>query len=433
MKKFLFARHLVAGIALVLVSDIPAAASATPTTRNTAQAAEAAAWPEQEVFALDGQADDQFGLHAVMDGDTAMISAPLAPAGTWQGAVYVFDNVDGQWIQTQELTASDAAPSNEFGGYLALVGDTAFIGAPEYPGVGGPNDRVGGVYVFTRAAGTWIQTQKLTIDEGVSLDQFGGTIAFDGTTALIASNDFEDAGQGAVYAFTKANGIWTRTQKITATGDAPPGTFGGALAVAGSSAFVSALDYNPDVAEGWVYVLARDAQGTWNQSAVLTSQNTDDYFGDSLATDGVNTLIGAPGTTIGANVWQGAVYVYTQSTGGAWVETQQLTADDGADDDIFGFVAMHGHRALVGAQHASGGIGAAYAFSEANGVWTQVQKLVPSDGVANDAFAPGQIAISDTYALVGAWAAAPHGNVNQGTAYFYSSDTIFQGGFETSP
>ena len=86
-------------------------------------------WPEQKVVASDGLADDQFGLHAVMDGSTALISAPLAPGGTWQGVVYAFDNVGGVWQQAQEITASDAAPSNQFGGWLALAVGAVCIAA----------------------------------------------------------------------------------------------------------------------------------------------------------------------------------------------------------------------------------------------------------------------------------------------------------------
>jgi len=366
---------------------------------------------------------------------TALISAPLAPGGTWQGVVYVFDNAGGTWAQSQVLTASDAAPNNQFGGYLALAGDTAIIGAPEWPGVTGSNQRVGAAYVFTRAGGSWFQTQKLTIDGAEPLDQFGGVIAFDGTTAMITSNDFEDGAQGAVYVFTRQSGLWTETQKILYEGAPPPGTFGGSLAVAGDTAFVAALDYNTDVAEGWVYVLKRGNDGVWQQTQIILSPNatTGDYFGDSIAFNGTTVLIGAPGTTVGDNVWQGAVHAFVAGDDGTWRPTQQLVAAEGHDHDIFGFVAMHGHTALVGAQNALDRVGAAYAFKESDGAWSEVATLTPSDGVPNDYFAPGQIGVSDAVAVVGAWGASPGGNTNQGAAYFFSNDAIFAGGFEALP
>jgi hypothetical protein len=89
--------------------------------------------------------------------------------------------------------------------------------------------------------------------------------------------------------------------------------------------------------------------------------------------------------------------------------------------------------ACVGAQNADAGIGAAYAFVEMDGIWTLVQKLAPSDGVPNDYFAPGQIGVSDSAAVIGAWGASPNGNTNQGAAYFYSNDPIFADGFDGVP
>jgi len=426
-------------LALAGACASPVAPAATPpwlsgplmTSTTAADARAPLPWSEQKVLASDGVADDQFGLHSVIDGSTALISAPLAPGGTWQGVVYAFDNVDGEWRQSQEITASDAGPSNQFGGWLALSGDTAVIGAPEAPGVDGPDQRKGAVYFFTRAGGQWIQTQKAVPSDGVALDQFGGVLAFDGTTVMVSSNNFEEGEIGAVYVLTRTNGIWTETQKLDALGDTPPGLFGGAIAVAGDTAFVASLNYNPDVATGWVYVLKRASNGIWTQAAILESPNgPGDYFGDSIAFNGTTVLIGAPGTTIGTNVWQGAVHVYTEAEDGSWTHVQQFAASDGADNDIFGFVAMHGHHALVGAQHAAGGIGAAYVFSESGGVWTEVHKLVPSDGVPDDYFAPGQIGVSDSAAVVGAWGASPNGNLNQGAAYFYSNDPIFADGFD---
>jgi FG-GAP repeat protein len=424
----------VTGVGAAPTTIVPETLRTTDYAASSSSVAPAAPlpWPEQKVTASDGQSNDQFGLHAVVDGKSALVSAPLAPGGTWQGVVYAFDNVGGAWQETQQLTASDAAPNNQFGGFLALAGDTAVIGAPEYPGItGGADERLGAAYVFTRAGGQWIETQKLTASDAIALDQFGGVLAFDGTTVMLSSNNNEEGDIGAVYVFTKASGIWTEQQKIVALGDAPPGAFGGAIAVAGDTAFVASLDYNTDVATGWVYVLKRDASGLWTQTQVIESPNVaGDYFGDSLAFNGTTLLIGAPGTTIGDNVWQGAVHVYAASQDGTWTPRQQLSANDGTDHDIFGFVAMHGHRAVVGAENADDVVGAAYVFAESGGVWSQVQKLAPSDGVSNDYFAPGQIGISDSAAVVGAWGAAPDGNPFQGAAYFYSNDAIFAGGFD---
>jgi len=53
---------------------------------------------------------------------------------------------------------------------------------------------------------------------------------------------------------------------------------------------------------------------------------------------GNTAIIGAAGKTIGSNVGQGAAYVFTCSgTPCTWTQQQELTASDGARDDVFGY------------------------------------------------------------------------------------------------
>jgi hypothetical protein len=388
-------------------------------------------WTEQKVMAVGGMANEEFGGRAVMQGNTAMLTAMLAPDDSWQGIVHVFTNVDGEWLPAQQITASDAAPHNMFGGSIAMSGDTVFIGAPEWPGVDEP-DRLGAAYVFSRAGDTWIQTQKLTLADGVDLDMFGTDIAFDGSTAMIATNDGGADGVGAVHVFTRQAGIWTDVQTLRAGGPPPPGGFGSAIAVHGDTALILAMDPNPDVAEGWVYVFRRDSGGTWSQTATLTSpQVSGDYFGRSIAftDDGTSALIGAPFATVDDNVHQGAVYVYADSDQG-WAPIQTLTADDGMPGDTFGFVDVDGDSALVSAIYADGSTGAAYVFRNLGGTWVQRARLVPSDGVPLDAYGGDAVAISGTTALVGAKWASQGSDQHRGAAYFYSNETIFTGSFE---
>ena len=63
------------------------------------------------------------------------------------------------WGQSQQLVASDRAPSNEFGTSVAIDGDYMVIGSPfdALNSVG-----KGSVYVFRNdGSGNWIEHQKL--------------------------------------------------------------------------------------------------------------------------------------------------------------------------------------------------------------------------------------------------------------------------------
>ncbi|MDP6539607.1 MAG: FG-GAP repeat protein [Planctomycetota bacterium] len=72
----------------------------------------------------------------------------------------------------------------------------------------------------------------------------------------------------------------------------------------------------------------------------------------------------------------------------------KLTATDGAPGDVFGTVAVHGERVLVGADqdddHGSAS-GAAYVFDADTG--EQLLKLTASDGAAGDRFG-GSVGVS---------------------------------------
>ena len=105
----------------------------------------------------------------------------------------------------------------------------------------------------------------------------------------------------------------------------------------------------------------------WIQQQELTAADgaDDDVFGYSVAVSGETAIIGAAGKTIGNNSGQGAAYVFTCSgTPCTWTQQQELTASDGARDDEFGnTVAVSGNTAIIGAPYKNSYQGAAYLFN----------------------------------------------------------------------
>ena len=81
-------------------------------------------------------------------------------------------------------------------------------------------------------------------------------------------------------------------------------------------------------------------------------------------------------------------------------------------------VALSGNTALVGAQFADNGLGAAYIFTDGGTTWTQRAQLTASDGAVADIFGQS-VALSGSTALVGAPMAKIGANGAQGAAYFY--------------
>jgi len=126
----------------------------------------------------------------------------------------------------------------------------------------------------------------------------------------------------------------------------------------------------------------------WLEQARLTASDggSQDRFG-GVAVDGDTVAVGVSGADIGANVNQGAVYVFEKPLGG-WTgnltQVAKLTASDGAAHDAFGAsIAISGDTIVVGAplddNEEGTDAGAVYVFVKPGGAWvdmTQNAKLI---------------------------------------------------------
>ena len=79
-----------------------------------------------------------------------------------------------------------------------------------------------------------LQTSTLT---GVGGDKFGYAVAVDGDIAVIGAYQDDDNGadSGAVYVFTRVEGVWTQAAKLTASDSAAYDNFGISVAVDGDT------------------------------------------------------------------------------------------------------------------------------------------------------------------------------------------------------
>ena len=278
-------------------------------------------WSEsQKLTANDGGLFDNFGAAVALDGETLVVAANGATVGgnPAQGAVYVFTESNGNWTQMQKLTADDGTAYDNFGLSLALQGSTILVGSP-HASVG-DNQVQGAVYVFTQSNGNWTQTQKLTASDGAANDSFGQSVAISDSTALVGAYNASvngHSGQGAAYIFTTSNGSWSGTEKLTASDGAANANFGNAVALDSTRALIGAdvSTVGNNTSQGKAY-LFEGLNGNWSQSATFVASDgaTDDFFGAALTLDGPTLLISTPHTTINGNTYQGAAYFYTQRT-----------------------------------------------------------------------------------------------------------------------
>ena len=126
----------------------------------------------------------------------------------------------------------------------------------------------------------------------------------------------------------------------------------------------------------------------------------DDCFGWSVSIDGDYAIIGADVD----DFTRGSAYIFKR-TGTSWAEEDKLTASDGESGDCFGgTVSIDGDYAIIGVpgdDDNGDGSGSAYAFKRDGINWNEQDKLLASDGTADDDFGYS-VSIDGDYAIIGA-------------------------------
>ncbi len=370
-------------------------------------------------------ADDAFGQAVALDGDTAVIGAITANGRIDNtGAAYVFEREPGgQWSETARLFASDGEPSDWFGYSVAIDGDVAAVGSVF---AAGRSAASGAAYIFRRDVnGQWTQEARLIAPDGEQDDRFGHSIAVAGDTVIVGcpQDTGRDYQSGSAYVYQRdVSGQWLMTQRLIADDGEAYDLFGTSVGYTGDwIAIGSPQDGEFGYGTGSAYVFGRAGGQSFTQLAKLLSGSAEegDYFGTSAATSGTSIIIGAPSDDDrGSNA--GAAYVFVYS-GGAWSEQAKLLADDGSAIDQFGIaVAIDDRTAVVGAYwegDLGSNSGAAYAFINDGGAWSQQQKLLAADGADGDWFGQS-VAVSGDKALVGSPNDDDGGN-GSGSAYLY--------------
>ena len=192
--------------------------------------------------------------------------------------------------------------------------------------------------------------------------------------------------------------------------------FGYSVSISGDYAIVGADGgENNGVSTGAAYIFKRDSDTNWvEEQKLLASDGVEfDGFGISSSISGDYVIVSAP--------WKdnflGAAYIFKRNVN-TWSEEQKLLASDGNANDEFGLaVSISGDYVIVGARGQDNRRGAAYIFKRDGNTWVEEQKLVASDGDTTDQFGYS-VSISGDYAIVGArfkdnW---------QGAAYIFSRE-----------
>ena len=217
----------------------------------------------------------------------------------------------------------------------------------------------GAISIFSNFRGkTWgssVSETKLLASDGASGDLFGSSVSIssDGLTAIVGAWGDDDNGSssGSAYIFKYANGEWTET-KLTADDGASDDNFGRFLSITGDGLTAIVGAFKDDSNKGSAYIFEY-ANGSWTQTKLLASDGASgDYFGSSvsISSDGLTAIVGAY-SDVENGSRSGSAYIFKYANG-VWSQTEELLASDGATYDNFGYsvsISSDGLTIIVGA------------------------------------------------------------------------------------
>lgn len=317
---------------------------------------EGTTWRQQARLTVPGSDDyTRFGASVAISGDTLVIGAESEKraggrAGADEilmaGAAYVFVRDGGKWSQQARLEASNAKYKLHFGGAVAISGDTLIVGAiGDNSAAGGVNgDQAdhslvsgGAAYVFMREGTKWSQQAYLKAPKPGEFDEFGGSVAISGDTAVVgatgakvgnAKSGEKDDGPGAAFVFVRADGKWSGQASLTPPEFEGGEEFGGSVAISGECLVVGAVRTRDRADKqrnfpGAAYVFSRKA-ATWDRGTRIMASNPEngDQFGGAVAISAGTVAVGAAqedGFARGINGDQSKEYNGNHSAGAAYV------------------------------------------------------------------------------------------------------------------
>jgi hypothetical protein len=324
--------------------------------------------------------------------------------------------------QGNKLVGTGATGSAYQGKSVALSadGNTAIVGGYQ------DNTTSGAVWAYTRTNGVWSQQgSKLVGTGGAPGPVYQGVsvaLSADGNTAIVGGL-YDNSGTGAVWIFTRTAGAWTQQGSKLVGSGAVGAAYQGvsvALSADGNTAIAGGYFDNGSAGAAWVYT--RNGAGVWSQQGsklVGSGAVGAAYQGMSVAlsADGNTAMVG--GFQDNANV--GAAWIFTRS-GGVWTQQGSKLVGTGNVGGSYQGVSValsaDGNTAISGGYFDNSSTGAVWIFTRSGGTWSQQgSKLVGTGavGAANQGIAVALSATGNT-AIVGGY----FDNANAGAAWVYA-------------
>lgn len=169
--------------------------------------------------ASNADVSDTFGDDVAIDGDVIVVGAPIAQKFAFplrDGAAYVFQYNDADWIETDILRADDGFQEELFGDVVAVSGNRVLVGAPNDVNDNGP--AAGAFYFYVTAPPvSVIPPSGLSVDITASNSSTEVGVAAIDISSLPASVFQGYGGPTATYAKSDLQTIDLRTDTLEST------------------------------------------------------------------------------------------------------------------------------------------------------------------------------------------------------------------------
>jgi hypothetical protein len=189
--------------------------------------------------ANDGGFGDRFGYSVSLYQNRALIGAYQSQQED-PGAAYIFESLSNS--QQVKLTASDGESRDGFGISVSLFEDRALIGAAKDDDINGVDSGSAYVFDFDTVNNIWMETEKLTANDAAANDEFGNSVSLHGDQVLIGAWSDDDNGinSGSAYFYEFDGNFWNQADKISASDGSPGEEYGRAVYLTANWAIVGA-------------------------------------------------------------------------------------------------------------------------------------------------------------------------------------------------
>ncbi|WP_155945779.1 hypothetical protein [Natrinema sp. J7-1] len=334
------------------------------------------------VLIIDEDDTNSFGTAVAAANQTVFVGAPEAEtaAESKSGAVYGFQNGDGEWNQTAKLVVPEEGP-DDYGARVAGSEGTVLIRDD--------SKKMVPITVIEREENGWQQTST------ISPSTHTGPLAPADSTAVLGSAS--DQSIGVIY--ERQSGEWKQQESISVDGRTGNDRSIRSVAIDHGTIVIGETPKGGRVNTGKAYI-CEYLNDSWKLQSEITSDAEQDSFGTSVAVHNNIIIVGGP--------YSKTVWCFSKEDGG-WEQNQRYSVTNDEMSNSFGWsVDLGSQGAIIGDPHYESS-GAFYHIAdptddEREGTYYTGSESSTSFG--------SSVAIADNTVIVA--------DKNQNTAYLYT-------------